>query len=179
MALPGDIILTRNVSIWARLIRFGAALRDQPDVWNHVIVVSHTDASGTLWGVEGRPGGAGWVDLRATLANRWTISNIDQPKTDQQRAGVVAVAKGLVGTPYDWAGIVADAMDAINAPALWRPAKFGDAAPAHVVCSSLAAYAYLRAGLPGPGDKGDPRTVTPANWGEWILRREWDGNGGL
>jgi len=171
---PGDVLATQDPTWWARLIRFGAALRDQPDSWNHIIIASHRDGGGTFWGIEGRPGGVGWVDLAPWLANRWTISNAEQSKTDEQRTQIVTIAKGLLGTPYDWAGIVADAMAAIDAPNLWRLRDFDAAGPpAHVVCSSLAAYAYHKVGLAGPVA---PllRAVTPADWASWILRRDWE-----
>lgn len=171
---PGDILVTRDVTWWARLIRFGAAMRDEPDSWNHVIVASHVDAARTFWGIEARPGGVGWVDLAPWINNRWTISNCDQPKTPQQRSQVVKVVTGMLGTPYDWAGIVADAMVAIDARRLWRLRDFGaTGAPAHVVCSSLASWVYTQAGLTGPAAVA-LRTVTPADWARFILRRDWD-----
>lgn len=169
---PGDILITRDNRLWARLIRIGAALRDQPDSWNHVIVASHLDAAGVYWGVEARPGGVGWVDLKPWLVDRWTLTNVDQPKTADQRGQVVAVAKGMLGTPYDWAGIVKDGMDAINAGDLWRLRDFGTGPPAHVVCSSLAAWVYTRAGLARPSQTRQ-RGITPADWASFILRRDW------
>jgi cell wall-associated NlpC family hydrolase len=170
---PGDLLLTRDSRWWARLIRAGAGLRDQPDSWNHVIVASHTDEAGTFWGVEGRPGGVGWVDLAPWLVDRWTLTNADQPKTEAQRAQVVAVAQGMLGTPYDWAGIVQDAMIAVDAPQLWRLRDFDGRTPAHVVCSSLAAWTYNKAGLPRP-PVPRARDVTPADWAAFILTRGWE-----
>lgn len=172
--LPGDVLLTRDPTFWARLIRIGAAMRDQPDSWNHVIIASHTDKLGTAWGIEARPGGVGWVDLAPWLASRWTITNAAQPKTDPQRADVVLAAKGMLGTPYDWAGIVADGMAAIDAAYLWRVKDFGATAPpAHVVCSSLASWIYSRVGLAAPAVSRS-RGVTPADWASFILRKDWD-----
>lgn len=170
---PGDVLLTRDPTWWARLIRFGAAMRDQPDTWNHVIIASHVDDAGTFWGIEGRPGGVGWVDLAPWIADRWTITNAEQPKTSEQRTQITVAAKGLLGTPYDWAGIVEDGMVAINATRLWRLRDFGKTGvPGHVVCSSLAAWAYTQAGLAGP-PVARLREVTPADWASMILRRGW------
>lgn len=56
---PGDVLVTRSGGWQARLIRLGAALRDKPNLSSHVAVVHHTDVKGTLWVLEGRPGGAG------------------------------------------------------------------------------------------------------------------------
>ena len=62
---PGDVILVRTGGLAATMIRFGAALRGAPNLNNHVAVAHHLDAHGTLWCVEGSPGGAGWRDARA------------------------------------------------------------------------------------------------------------------
>jgi hypothetical protein len=174
---PGDVLVVRDRTFWARAIRWGGAIGDSPNVWNHVVVASHHDDAGTFWGVEGRPGGTGWVDIRARLDDRWTISSADQPKTDEQRAHIATVAAGMVGRPYDWAAIVRDAMDALSIDTLWRlPDWDGRAgAPAHVVCSSLASYVYRECGLAAPtGTHGaGGRWATPYDWAAWILRRAW------
>jgi hypothetical protein len=168
---PGDVMVVRTGGGWAaRLIRFSAALEDKPNLDNHVAVVHHTDAAGTPWAIEGRPGGVGWVDARR-YDNPYLLTNTGQPKTTEQRERVCALTVGLLGTPYDWSGIVADAMAAVGAPLLWRTRAFGSAPPAHVVCSSLAAWAYRQAGLAEPGVA--TRAVTPADWADFILGREW------
>jgi cell wall-associated NlpC family hydrolase len=175
---PGDLLLTRDRRIWAWLIRLGAALGDKPNTWNHVIIASHTDEAGTFWGIEARPGGVGWVDLAPWLANRWTIHNADQPKTAEQRGQIVAVAKGMIGTRYDWAAIAADAMHAIGDSRLWRLRAWNDVdgVPAHVVCSSLATWVYMHVGLAEPVpdlQRARWRWSTPADWAEFILRHGW------
>lgn len=168
---PGDVLVVRSEhSFVGRLIRFGAALRDQPDTWNHVAIATHVDGSGAFWGIEGRPGGVGWVALASYLDDRWTIDNAAQPKTERQRALIVDTARGLLGTPYDWQGIVADAMAAIDAPRLWRM-RFDALPPAHVVCSSLASWVYEHVGLTCP--RTADRVTTPADWASFIMQREW------
>lgn len=169
----GDVICTRNrTSRWAYFIRLGAALADKPSTVNHVIVCHHRDAAGTWWGVEGRPGGVGWVDMRRALKGPYTITNTAQPKTPDQRHTIAKVTEGMLGTPYDWAGIVGDAMDAIHAQNLWASA-WGpkNLAPAHVVCSSLAAWAYQHVGIPAPAKYRD---TTPGDWAAWIIEKGWE-----
>lgn len=168
--LPGDVVCTRSPKGWpAFLIRLGAALRDRPNTVNHVIIAHHFDDAGTLWGVEGRPGGVGWVDMHGALAGPYTIDNRHQPKTDAQRAAVCAAAEGLLGTPYDWVGIAQDAMDAIGAQDLWAQ-KWNGEVPAHVVCSSLADWAYEHVGLASPTPD---RTCTPGDWAAFITTKGW------
>lgn len=167
----GDVLCTRTPKGWpARLIRLGAALRDRPNTVNHVIVVHHWDAAGTLWGIEGRPGGVGYVDIAGVVESPWTVSNIDQPKEEHQRGTIALVAESMLGTPYDWTGIALDAMEAIGADHLWRE-KWDHTPPAHVVCSSLADWVYEHVGLASP--KPD-RTCTPAHWAHFITTQGWD-----
>lgn len=168
--LPGDILCTRNATGFAaRMIRLGAALRDRPNTVNHVVIAHHVDAAGTLWGIEGRPGGVGWVDCRHYLKGAYTLDNREQPKTDAQRQAVCHAANGLLGTPYDWVGIAADGMDAIHAPDLWAQ-DWPKCPPAHVVCSSLADWVYEHVGLASPQPD---RTCTPGDWAAFIAEKGW------
>ena len=174
--LPGDVVLVRTNGLAGLLIRFGAALLDRPNVHNHVAIVSHRDEAGTLWGVEARPGGVGWVDMANYVADVYTISNAEQPKTDAQRAAIVQAAESMLQTPYDWTAIAADAMKAIRADRLWKAKNFGaDEVPAQVVCSSLADYVYAKVGLANPGmvDGDAVRFTTPADWDLFIETKGW------
>lgn len=171
---PGDVICTRNSKgATARLIRFGAAFLDRPNTVNHVIIAHHIDDHGTFWGIEGRPGGVGWIDLRrATGKNRpYTTANTEQPKTPAQRLAVVEASEGLLGTAYDWFGVALAAMNSIGVETIWD--HFGaDGPPTHVVCSAFADYVYDYVGLDSPGEKMG-RTVTPGDWARFIIERGW------
>lgn len=168
---PGDVLCTRNKrGLPALLIRLAAALRDEPNTVNHVVIAHHVDEAGVFWGIEARPGGVGWVDI-ATLTNAYTLNNSAQPKTDVQRAAVCKAVEGMLGTPYDWAGIALDGMAAIGAQHLWKDFSAGTP-PAHVVCSSLADWAYDHVGLKSPGRIAG-RTTTPADWAQFIIEKRW------
>lgn len=177
MIQPGDVLVVRTpATTWrhriaGRLIRFGAALRDQANLNDHVIVAHHADTAGTLWAIEARPGGVGWVDV-AELAEGHLLSNVDQPKTDVQRQQVCAAAEGLLGVGYDWAAIGMDVVEALSLERLWRDHPWGDRPPAHIVCSALASWTYARAGLAGPAAPW--RTTTPGDWSEFVLTRGWE-----
>ena len=176
--LPGDVIVVRTPDgnwldrLTSRLIRFGAALRDESNLDNHVAVVHHTDAAGTTWAIEGRPGGVGWVDV-AEYDNGYFLSNAAQPKTDQQRAKVCTAAEGMLGVAYDWAAIGMDAAEALGLNGLWKSNVWGEKPPAHVVCSALAAWVYGDVGLAEP--RKPWRTCTPADWAEFVMARGWGG----
>lgn len=165
---PGDVLITRSKkSAFARLIRLGT-----DSAWNHVAVAHHTDAAGVAWGIEGRPGGVGWVDLRSYLDDGFTLTNVRLTKTPEQRSAVCTGAVALLGTPYDWAGILGDSFECLapRLDALWRRRWAGSAAPGHVVCSSLADWLYASAGLPSPGLE---RETSPADWAALILAKGW------
>jgi hypothetical protein len=167
---PGDVILVRTGSTAAAAIRLGAALLGRPNLANHVAVIHHTDAHGTVWALEGRPGGVGWRDAKTYLSSPWTIANPRQPKNAAQRQAVCGVMLAMIGTAYDWAGIAADTLGAFHLDRLWRPAWKDGTVPGQVVCSSLAAYAYARAGLTCPPGG---REVTPGDWTELIMANKW------
>jgi len=164
--MPGDVLAVRGGGIPAAAIRAVAAIRDKPNISNHIAIVSHRDDSGTLWVIEGRPGGVGWRDARDYLASPWTLTNAAQPKAPEQRALVTRTAKAMLGTPYDWAAIAGDGLNDLH---LWDPV--GGVVRGHVVCSALAALAYDKAGLARPA--GDERMVQPADWDEWMLTSGW------
>lgn len=174
---PGDVVLVRITEgswlsrVSSKLIRLGGALHDQPSAWNHVIIASHVDATGVFWGAEGRPGGVGWTDMAPWLADHYTISNADQPKTSEQRTAIVAGAAGMVDRklPYDWPAIAVDLAEVIRP--LWMPSgKWGKGSPGHVVCSSAADWLYERVGLASPQPD---RFCTPADWADFILSHGW------
>ncbi len=173
---PGDVMAVRTGDSFAdKMIRLGAALRGRPNLDNHIVIVHHLDKANTLWGIEGRPGGVGWVDV-SRYNNPYLLANTAQPKTAEQREAVCKYAVGLLGTPYDWDAIIADAMQSIGAGLLWRTRSWqeADGPPAHVVCASLAAYAYHKVGLTEPTDIRWSRFVTPGDWCRFIIEKEWE-----
>lgn len=171
---PGDVLITRSGGRFPRLIRLGAALRDQPNIGNHVLVLSHLDAAGRWQGLEGRPGGVGWTDCTDHLAHPWTVSNAAQRKTDDQRADVVGTMRDvLLGTPYDHVGIASDAVHALGLDKIWQAREWDGDAPPRVVCSSAADYTYERVGLANPGGNTLTRRTKPADWHAFIIEGGW------
>ncbi|MCW2901845.1 MAG: hypothetical protein JWO67_4110 [Streptosporangiaceae bacterium] len=169
----GDVLAVKTGGIGGALIRFGAWLRGLPHGINHVVIAHHLDDKGALIGLEGRPGGVGWVDMRDYLASPATVSNADQPKTDEQRYTVAKHAEAMLRAPYDWPAIVADAGCDLGLPSPDDLDWNGNAAPLHVVCSSYAAYLYRIAGLARPGPTKGGRFVQPADWAQWDAKKGW------
>jgi hypothetical protein len=172
---PGDVVaVDTGNAIADDLIRLGGLLDGEPSPANHVAIVHHVDKAGTLWGIEGRPGGVGYVDMAKYLHGplaKYANSNTALPRTAVQSTAICEAALSLLGTPYDWAGgIAADASAALRlgwiAKALdtyWGWHDGTSLRPAHVVCSSLAAWVYGHLGLPGP-KIGNAELCTPADW---------------
>jgi len=173
--LPGDILLTRGNAWTSKVIRFGAALLDRPNTYNHVIVFTHYDALGIPQGIEARAEGAGWVDLRRTLKGRWVASNADQPKSAGQRELITAAAQGCLGVKYDWSAIFAEGLEALRITPEWSLAERPkDRVPTSLICSALADWSYAKAGLANPGGDKATRLTTPADWDTFVRTRAWE-----
>lgn len=184
---PGDVLVMRTPELAGWLIRrralmlrypwqpwhwFGDGLSDGTVLMNHVAVYTHVDAAGQRRGLEGRPGGFGWVNVEKYLSWPTTDANTAQPKTDEQRKLIVRLASGCVGIPYSWSDILAFAAGAAGLP--FREHEWPeDGVPSHVVCSSAADYIYEAAGLPSPGGTGKTRGTDPQDWETFIQGKLW------
>lgn len=180
---PGDVLVLRTpdqAGWWIRRRALMLKYRWQPWRWlgdkatlvNHVALFTHVDTEGQPRGLEGRPGGFGWVNLTAYLADPATICNADQPKTPDQRETVVRLAQTAVGLPYDWKAILAMAAGSAGLP--FRLQEWPeDGVPSHMVCSSAADYFYEAAGLPNPGGYRKTRGTDPNDWSLFILGKLW------
>ncbi len=172
---PGDVVAVRTGGWAAGIIRFGASLRGWPNYDNHIVMIDQIQPNGIVVGIEGRPGGVGRVDVAQYVQGpyaRYAFSNREQPKLPEQRDTVVKIVRQLVGANYDWDAIAQDALVDLHIPELWLE-KWHGTSPGHVVCSSLASWAYRKATLAAPKQL-DARHTEPANWTEFMLLKEWD-----
>jgi hypothetical protein len=170
---PGDVIAVRTSGFAGGLIRWGEALRGWPNLDNHIVIVDSVQ-NGVLVGIEGRPGGVGRVDVSRYFSApyaMYAVSTREQPKTDTQRSIVVEVMRQMLKVGYDWEGIAQDALIDLGIPQLWDE-KWHGTSPAHVVCSSLAAWGYHRSDLLAPQQE-DMRHIEPANWTQFCLEEGW------
>ena len=168
----GDVLAVQTSNSFVRkMILIGAVLRGRPAIDNHVVVVHHKDSSGQWWGLEGKPGGVGQTTLDQYLSSPFTINNSLQPKTDQQRYDIAVAAESMLGTPYDWAGIARDGLEAIDASATFASSWHGQGPPGHVVCSSFAAWLYGHVNLDAPLGGSN---VTPADWTAFSITNKFN-----
>jgi hypothetical protein len=169
---PADVLAVRTPGLGGALIRIGEEMGGKPGLDNHIAVMHHYDSAGVPWGLEGRPGGVGWVDLRSYLASPWTVNNCGQPgRSDAARAAAAKQAEALLGDRYDWAAIGGDTLAALHVH-LWALEFPHGLAPGEAVCSSYAAWLYGYAGWPHPGT-GEERDCEPADWVQWDIGHGW------
>lgn len=163
---PGDVLCVRTGGWFAEAIRIGEELSGKDGEQNHVAMFHHW--SGPVpWGLEGRPGGVGWVDLRAYLASPFTVNNCLQPgRTDEARAAVASEAQYMIRTAYDWEAITDDTLRAFRMPDLFA-SSFRGLVPGHTVCSAYTAFLYERQGWDRP--PVTDRDTEPADWAQFCL----------
>jgi hypothetical protein len=158
---PGDVLAVRTPGIPGELIRIGEEMSGKPGLENHIAIMHHWQG-GVPWGLEGKPGGVGWADLRGYAASPYTVDNCAQPgRTDAVRAQLAAEAQHMLGTKYDWAAIADDTLRAFRMDDLFSSTIDGTV-PGHVVCSSFAAFLYRLYGWDGP--QVPDRDCEPADW---------------
>jgi hypothetical protein len=166
------LVMTGGASLTDEAIEIGAVLDGEPAA-QHVAVVHHLDkAHNVLWGIEGRPGGVGWVDCAKYVGHPLTIANTSQPIPDATRYAIAVLMEAMLGTPYDWLAIAEDGGDVFRRQfgldGIWHE-KIDGKLPGHIVCSSLAAYGYDSKKMAAPRPD-DYRHVTPADWSEFIIQ---------
>lgn len=182
---PGDVCAVRTGGWAAWWIRLGSALRGQPNLDNHIIVVDHIAANGVIWGIEGRPGGVGPADVSQYFTGvngSYAVTNVLQPKTQAQRTLVVAAMRHLAGTPYDWPAIAEDGIQDLHLGSLeellkledlWSEKGWGNGVPGHVVCSSAAIWGYRQGRLLAP-ETADMRHTEPSDWTQFSLEHHYN-----
>lgn len=168
---PADIVVVRTPGGFPTpqwWIRLGAALQDKPNLDNHVAVMHHYDSQGVPWGLQGQPGGVGWVDMRAYIASPYTVNNCGQPaRTDAERAEAAKLAESMLGTKYDWQAIGGDGLMDLHVH-LWNDLSFPHGLkPGEVVCSSYGAYVYEMMTWAHPST-GTERVCQPADWEQFC-----------
>jgi hypothetical protein len=168
---PGDVLAVRGDGLAAGLIRVGEELAGKPGLDNHVAIMHHWTGD-VPWGLEGKPGGVGWADLRGYAASPYTLDNCAQPgRTDAVRAQVAAEAQHMLGTAYDWQAIADDTLRAFRMDDLFASTVNG-VVPGHVVCSSFAAFLYRLYGWDCP--QVPDRDCEPADWCALIMEHGWN-----
>lgn len=173
---PGDVMAVTGKPWWnpfSMAIRVASWMAHHPTFIDHIVVFHHWDEAGVPWGIEGRPGGVGWADLRQ-YDNRWLRSNRQEFKTSDQRNQICIRMEKMLGVGYDWLAIFADGViDASGGEAkIDLPDHPGDV-PQPVVCSSAAAEAYKNLGLSSPTYPGGLRLVQPYQWWELFRDKGW------
>lgn len=169
--LPGDVLAIRTSGAGSMIIRLGEEIHGEAGLENHIAVMHHTDSAGVPWCIEGRPGGVGWRDARDYLVNAYTLTNRNQANRGKNgRQEICEVLEQMLEVGYDWPAIFEDAITDLHLPDLWASKSWGSTPPGHVVCSSLAAWAYHDVGWAHPIPMNhDLGQVQPSDWVNFIL----------
>lgn len=175
---PGDVLVVHGSGFFGDLIRLGSAIAGKPNLDGHVAFMHHYDAQGVPWGIEGRPGGVGWADMRPYLNDPYMLNNCAQPgRTDADRGTCAQDAEGMNGTKYDWFAILGDGFNDLSpvnlSEHLWNLNGPQGVKPGAVVCSSFAAYLYMQRKWAHP-DLNDERYCQPDDWAQFILLNKWN-----
>jgi hypothetical protein len=175
---PGDVLLTHSEGWGSWLIRLQAFLSGKPSLHNHIAIFTHVGVDGVPRGLEGRPGGFGWRDLRGYLDAPATISNAWQPgRTDEDRRTLVATLTEMVGTPYDFemfAMAGAELFDRRAAELVEADTEWPEGhPPSHVVCSSVLDWGYEDRRWENPGGLAVTRWTKPADWTALVVGNRW------
>lgn len=171
---PGDVVIVEmgiwiiRALIWIQSVLTGRIKYRES---GHVIVVTHRDDRGRLWGIEGRPGGVGWAQLDKRNG-KWGLANLDQPKDAAQRSKIVETMKSLLGTKYDYDAYLQIALETIGLNTSWTDFR-GNDVPAHFICSAIADYVYEDVGLANPGGMRITRLTLPSDWAAFIDKGDY------
>jgi hypothetical protein len=104
---------------------------------------------------------------------KWGISNHDQPKDAEVKVKVVQAMVALLGTKYDYPAYLKIAMDTVGITPYWTDWNDNDV-PTSYICSAVADQIYEQYCLPNPGGMKVTRFTTPAEWAEFIDKRQWE-----
>ena len=138
--LPGDVGLVEISGSVGSLIRFGQWLNgDGFANYEHAFVYI---GDGNI--IEAQPGGAIQTNLSKYDGRPifWSTNLINL--TAQQRVGIVAIAKGQIGTPYSFLDYFAMATKRFHLPLPWVTARVLNSK--HLICSQLCAKDYEEVG---------------------------------
>lgn len=173
---PGDVIAVRLGNKWAEravwLHTLFTTRSSKYGHYGHIAVYHHRDDAGRMWAIEASPTGIGWRDI-SSWDKGFGLSNHAQPKTDEQRTKICDLLVELIGSKYDYSAYMHFALDSLGISTLWIREFTGEKLPPHFVCSAIADFIYEVCLLPNPGGDKHTRFTTPAEWAEFIDKREW------
>lgn len=149
MPQPGDYFVVRTNGWAAFLIR--AVTRSTV---NHAGILLY---GGRV--IEGRPGGAGFIDAAAYPDAIWSTI----PLTDVERTSVVAHALNHAGAPYSWVDCAAIGLAKVFGWHLPQAVRDRLSDKSQLMCSGLVDLSYEEAGIHLFNDGRIPGSVSPGD----------------
>lgn len=174
---PGDVVAVPLGNRWLGFVVWLQALFTMKSNvygrYGHIAVYHHEDAAGRKWAIEAAPHGIGWRDI-SSWDGHFGLTNVNQPKTDEQRGKIISMLEELIGSRYDYSAYLHFALESIGITPLWIREYDGEKLPASFVCSAVADFIYEVCLLDNPGGDKETRFTTPAEWARFMDRREWE-----
>jgi hypothetical protein len=143
--------------------------------YGHVIIMTHRDETGRPWGIEASTHGIGWTNLEKRHGT-YGLTNVDQPKTNEQRQKIIDLLTQLLGSKYDYTAYLRFVLTSLGMSPEWTWLdEYTDTdIPPSFICSAVADFEYEVNHLPNPGGDKVTRYTTPADWARWIDTRGWE-----
>lgn len=174
---PGDVIAVRLGNRLARALVWVHTLITQRSTkyarYGHIAVYVKRDERGRHWVIEAAPNGIGWRDITEWNGS-YGSTNVDQPKTDEQRAKIVVLVEELLKFKYDYSAYFHFALESLGITPQWVREYDGKELPPSYVCSALADFIYEVVLLANPGKDEKTRFTTPADWARFIDEGKWE-----
>jgi hypothetical protein len=160
---PGDFGLAQIHGVLGWLIKVGQLLNGDTSKYTHAFVVLDRYTV-----MEAEPRGARVASINL-YKNAAVFSGL--PLTDEQRAQVVSIARGVEFTPYGFLDYLALALTRFHLPSKWLRRRVADSG--HMICSQLVDQVYARAGIHLFDDGRLSQDVTPGDLANLLLERNW------
>lgn len=154
--LPGTIGLTRIQGIAGFFVWLGQAINGDFSRWTHAFIVLDDE---TVY--EAQPGGAVITPLSDYDDRK--VAYIDWPLTEEQRAGIVASARELVGVGYNWGTYLYLAAVTFKLPFSSRILRRHLRKSKKLICSQACDFIYWENGVHLFTDGRKPFDITPGD----------------
>lgn len=154
--LPGTIGLTRIQGVAGFFVWLGQAINGDFSRWTHAFIVLDDE---TVY--EAQPGGAVITPLSEYDDRK--VAYIDWPLTEEQRAGIVAVARELVGVGYNWGTYFYLAAVTLRIPFSAKVLRGHLRRSKKLICSQACDFIYQENGVHLFDDGRKPFDITPGD----------------
>ena len=160
---PGDIGLTTIGGTLGWWVSLGQHLAGDSSRYTHTFIVLDDNTV-----LAAQPGGAR-IDSLDLYKNKAIFLQMDL--SDEKRAGIIKVAKSLLGTPYSFLDYLSLALLRFGIKPKWLRKYIANSG--HMICSQLCDYVYYKNDVHLFNDGREFMDVTPGDLANWIVEHDW------